>query len=399
MRARDAISFALRAVAAQRLRTALTALGIAVGVAAVVLLTAIGEGVHRFVLAEFTQFGTNIVAVTPGRIATHGASPGIFGTERPLTIADAQALADLPGVVATMGLVQGNAAIEHRGRSRRTAVYGVGPAMPEIFRFGVAAGRFLPPDDPRAARPLVVLGAKVRAELFGARAPLGAPVRVGGYRFRVVGVMEPKGQVLGFDMDDAVYVPTARALEIFDREGVMEVDILYEAGTPVNRITESVTARLRARHGRVDFNLTTQADMLATLGSVLSVLTLAIGGLGAISLVVGGIGIVTILTIAVAERTGEIGLLRALGASRRQVGWLFLGEAAMLAALGGLAGLVLGLGAAQVLGVLLPGLPVQTAWRYVLLAEAVALGIGLLAGLLPAMRAARLDPVAALRTE
>lgn len=399
MLARDFVRLAVGAVFARRLRSGLTALGIAVGIAAVVLLTSIGQGVHRFVLAEFTQFGTNIVAVTPGRTTTHGASPGMFGTDRPLTIADAQALGRIPQVTATQGLVQGNAAVEFGGRTRRTSVYGVGAAMPKIFRFQVETGQFLPPDDPRAPRAFAVLGAKVRDELFGPRNPLGAPVRVGGYRFRVVGVMEPKGQVLGFDMDDAVYVPTGKALELFDREGVMEVDLLYAPGARVDEIVQAVERILIARHGREDFTIVTQQEMLATLDSVLSVLTLAVGGLGGISLFVGGIGIFTIMTIAVAERTGEIGLLRALGSRRRQVLGLFLGEAAVLAALGGLAGLAAGVGLAQGLGAAIPALPVHTSWTYAALAEAVAVVIGLAAGLWPAMSAARLDPVEALRTE
>jgi len=395
----DTVRLAAGAVIAHRLRSALTALGIAVGIAAVVLLTSIGEGVHRFVLSEFTQFGTSVIAVTPGRTKTHGSSPGMFGTDRPLTLDDAEALRRITHVTATQGVVQGNAAVEFGKHSRRTSVYGVGSELPEIFKFAVDVGTFLPADDLRSARAFAVLGDKVRKELFGQINPVGKPIRVGGYRFRVVGSMEPKGQVLGFDMDDSVYIPTAWALDLFDREGVMEIDVLYDEDAPVSAVEREVERLLAARHGRRDFTVITQQQMLDTLSSVLNILTVAVGGLGAISLVVGGVGIFTIMTIAVNERTAEIGLLRALGGRRRQVLALFLGEAAVLAAFGGLAGLLAGVGLARLIEAMLPALPVHTPWTYAVLAEASAVTIGLAAGVWPARKAATMDPVEALHAE
>ena len=260
-------------------------------------------------------------------------------------------------------------------------------------------GRFLPPDDPESARAFAVLGAKLRAELFGNRNPLGEYVRIGGARFRVIGVMEPKGQVLGFDLDDAVYLPIGRALEMFNRESLMEVDILYAPGAQAQTIAERIRQLLAVRHGEEDFTITTQEQMLDTLGNILAILTLAIGALGGISLVVGGVGVLTIMTIAVNERTHEIGLLRALGAGRRQILLLFLGEATALAALGGLAGLALGIGGAGLIAVAVPNLPTHVSLFYVVVAELVAVAIGLLAGVAPARRASRLDPVDALRAE
>jgi putative ABC transport system permease protein len=399
VRARDFVRLTGGSLTAHRLRTFLTALGIAVGIAAVILLTSIGEGIHRFVLAEFTQFGTNLIAVNPGRVQTGGTPLGVLGTVRPLTIEDAVALARVPRVVVTNPSVQGNAEVAAAGRSRRTTVYGVGPGMPEALRMRVRTGRFLPPDDPRAARAFVVLGAKVKHELFGAENPLGQRLRVGGQRYRVIGVMEPKGQVLGFDLDDTVFIPVGRAVELFDRESLMEVHVVYDPGAPEAEIVAGIRRVLIARHGHDDFTITTQRQMLEVLGSVLGVLTFAVGALGAISLAVGGVGILTIMTIAVHERTAEIGLLRALGAGRLQVLALFLGEAALLAAAGGLAGLVLGTGIAQLLHVFVAALPVHTSWRYAALAEAMAVAIGLAAGVLPARRAATLDPIEALRAE
>jgi putative ABC transport system permease protein len=396
---RDYLQLTARSVRAHRLRSVLTGLGIAVGIAAVVLLTSIGEGIRRYVLNEFTQFGTTVISVQPGRTTTHGANVGVFGSTRPLTLDDAQALARVPGVTATMGVVQGNAEVRARGRTRRVTAMGVGADMPRIFRFEVAYGRFLPPDDPERPRAMAALGATTAREIFGDASPLGALVQVGGLRFRVVGVMAPKGNFLGFDLDDAVYVPTALAMQMFDREGLMEVDVLYGGDSDADTVARGVERMLTARHGRLDFTVTTQQQMLETLGSVLSVLTFAVGALGSISLFVGAIGILTIMTIAVRERTGEIGLLRALGARGGQVLGLFLGEAVVLSALGGVAGLVAGVGLAALLRLFVPALPVHTPWSYALLALVLSAVIGLLAGALPARRAARLDPVEALRAE
>lgn len=399
VRATDAVAFALGAVRAQRMRSVLTGLGIAVGVATVVLLTALGEGLHRFVLAEFTQFGTNLLAVTPGRTTTHGLSGAVLNTLRPLTLADADALREVHGVEAVSSVVQGNAELEWQHRSRRIAVYGVSAAMPSVWRFGVATGRFLPDEPGETARSLAVLGSKARKELFGTESPLGAVVHIGGDRFRVVGVLEPKGELLGFDLDDAVYVPTARALRMYDRDGVMEIDLLLHDASSTQMVTDRVRDLLLRRHGMEDFTITSQQQMLDVLGSVLSVLTLAVGALGGISLVVGGIGIFTIMTVALRERTAEIGLLRALGATRRQVGTLFLQEAALLAGAGGLAGLVGGSVLALGVGILVPALPVAISPLHAALAEAVAIGTGLIAGVVPALRSARLRPVEALRAE
>ena len=399
MRYADFVSFTYASLRAQRLRTALTALGIAVGIAAVILLTSIGEGLHRFVIDEFTQFGTNIIAVNPGRIQTHGAPLGAVNTVRPLTIDDALALRRAPYVQAAVPVIQGNAEITRVGRSRRVTLYGVGAEFAAAFRMRVAVGQFLPEDDPRTPRAFAVLGSKAAMELFGEDNPLGDRVRVGGERYRVVGVMQSKGQVLGFDLDDTVFIPVGRALEMFNRESLMEIDVTYEPTAPLAQVEEGLKRILSARHGSEDYTVTPQQKMLEVFGTVLDAITFAVAAIGGISLLVGGVGILTILTIAVAERTSEIGLLRAVGATRRGILLLFLGEAALLAVLGGTAGLLLGWGAALALHLVLPALPVHTPWSYAVLAELVALAVGLAAGVLPARRAAHLDPLEALRSE
>lgn len=395
----DLIRLTIGAVVAHRLRTALTVTGITIGIAAVVLLTSIGEGIHRFVLAEFTQFGTTIIGINPGKSTTAGSSVGIFGSERPLTIEDAIALEKLRYVKAVVPVVQGNAEVEAHGKRRRTFVNGVGPQFATAFHFAASLGKFLPPDDPNAPRAFAVLGDKLRKELFRDANPLGQRIRIGGDRYRVIGSMQPKGQFLGMDLDDTVYIPTRRAMAMFNRDSLMEIDVLYLEGAPEQEIVDEIERVLKARHGKDDFTITTQQQMLDVLGSVLDVLTFAVGALGGISLLVGGVGILTIMTMAVRERTAEIGLLRALGARRTQVLGLFLGEAVILSAIGGIVGLIIGITGAQLLHIAFPAMPVHTPWNYVVLAEILAISIGLFAGVFPARRAANMDPVNALRTE
>jgi putative ABC transport system permease protein len=399
MQLSDFLQLAMRAITAQRLRSFLTLLGIAVGIAAVILLTSIGEGIHRFVLGEFTQFGTNVVTVIPGKTKTGGSASGLPSSARPLSLDDARALERLANVVAVTPNVRGNAEIAGNGRTRRTLIYGVNDRLPVVFKSTVQSGQFLPDEDEGSARAFVVLGSKVKDELFGAENALGQRLRIGGLQFRVIGVMAPKGQFLGIDLDDTAFVPAVRAQELFNREGLDEINIAASEGVPSALVAAAIKERMIARHGREDFTIVTQEEMLKTLSNILNVLTMAVGALGGISLLVGGVGIVTIMTIAVSERTGEIGLLVALGARRRTILLLFLGEAVALSGLGGLLGLLLGIGLAQSIHFAVPALPVHTPLSFVLLAEAVAISIGLAAGVLPARRAAGLNPVDALRTE
>jgi putative ABC transport system permease protein len=395
----DSLTLAIRAISSQRLRSFLTLLGIAVGIAAVILLTSIGEGIHRYVLAEFTQFGTNVIGVHPGRTKTGGATTGLPSSARPLSLEDAEALKRLPNVVAGTPSVFGNAEVAGNGRVRRVSVYGVGPGLLVVFRAKVRSGQFLPEEEAGAARAQVMLGPKLKNELFGAENALGARVRIGGLQFRVIGIMEAKGQFLGIDLDDTAYIPAARALELFNREGLNEINISVAEGVPAASVVAAAKEVIKARHGRDDVTIISQEEMMSTLSNILDVLTMAVGALGGISLLVGGVGIVTIMTIAVTERTNEIGLLVALGARRQTILGLFLGEAVALAAIGGVVGLLLGIGLAQTISFFVPALPVHTPLSFVLLAEALAAAIGLAAGVLPARRAALLDPVEALRTE
>ncbi len=295
--------------------------------------------------------------------------------------------------------MQGNVRVEAGSKQRRTNVLGVGSAVPEIWKIKVVSGSFLPAGEQDNPRALAVLGHKLARELFGTASPLGQRIRIGTDRYLVVGVMESKGQMLGFDMDDTLYIPAAKALALFDRESLMEIDILYESNAPVARLEKAIKRLLIARHGMEDFTIVTQNQMLEKMDSILNILTLAVAALGSISLLVGSVGILTIMTIAVSERISEIGLLRAIGAERRTIFRLFLAEALALSATGGLVGVLTGIVAVRLIAAALPALPVQLAWTYIAAAFLVSLLIGIAAGVAPAMKAARLEPLEALRTE
>ncbi|MDO9423813.1 MAG: ABC transporter permease [Methylobacter sp.] len=398
MRYADLISLSYRTVISHQLRSALTALGLIIGIAAVVVLTSIGRGIHTFVLTEFTQFGTNLVGVHPGKTTTFGMSGATISTVRPLVLADAVSLSKVENIIAASPMVQGNARIEAGEKQRRTNVLGVGSAVPEIWKIKVVNGRFLPEEESNP-RAFAVLGNKLATELFGTASPLGRRIRIGSDRFRVIGVMEKKGQMVGFDMDDTIYIPAAKALELFDRESLMEIHLLYKSNTAIAGVEKAIKRNLIARHGREDFTIVTQNQMLKSMDSILNILTLAVAALGSISLLVGSVGILTIMTIAVSERISEIGLLRAVGAERRTIFQLFLCEALALSAAGGLCGVLLGIAIVKILDAALPALPVELAWAYIVAAFVVSLLIGIAAGVAPAVKAARLEPLEALRAE
>jgi len=394
----DWLRWVFHAVTTARLRSLLTALGISIGIAAVTLLTSIGEGIRVYLLDSFSQFGTRIIAVTPGKVETGGV-PTLMTTIRPLSIDDARQLKRLPHVDYVVPFLQGTGKVEAGKYHRDTDVYGVGPDMDRAWRFAVAQGRFLPGSDLENSRYFAVLGSKVREELFRNSNPLGAYVRIGGTRFRVIGTMESKGQLLGFDLDDAVYLPVDIAMQMFNKNSLMEIDVIFNETTTSSEMSDRILELLVSRHGDEDVTLFTQEDMLSTLDDILNIMKMAVGALGGIALVVGGVGVLTIMTTALKERTQEIGLLCAIGCTRAQIRWMFLGEAVVLSGLGGLLGLSIVTVLAISLNTFVPGLPIVLQPLYMLASLALSCGVGLVAGISPAMNAAKLDPIEALRSE
>ncbi len=294
----------------------------------------------------------------------------------------------------------GQARVESGARGRSVFIYGVTSDVPALWKVEVAQGRFLLPGDPRRGGPIAVLGSKLKQELFGEANALGARVRIGGRRFQVVGVMATKGQMLGFDIDDGAYIPVSSALQLFNQDGLIEIDVLFSHAAESTAIAEGVRRLLKERHdNEEDFTIITQTQMLETANRILGIITWAVSGIGAISLVVGAIGVLTIMWISVGERTAEVGLLKALGARRGDILLIFLGEAIMLAGVGGIAGTMVGLGLAALVSSAFPSVPFSLSLPYVGAAILTSVVVGVLSGVLPARRATQLDPIEALRSE
>jgi len=396
----DYLRIGLGALRGHRLRSFLSMLGIAIGITAVILLTSIGEGTRRYLIAEFTQFGTNMLAINPGKTETVGLPGVLGGTTHKLTLDDSEALFRLSGVEKVVPLAMGQARVEGNGRGRSVFIYGATSDVPEVWKFGIGQGSFLPPGDPRRGSMTAVLGPTLKRELFGDENALGEFVRVAGFRLRVIGVMVPKGRILGFDIDDSAYVPVATAMQMFNLDELQEIDVLFSHEGLTQGLVERITRLLSDRHGgKEDFTITTQTAMLDVFDNVMKVITASVGGIAGISLLVGAIGILTMMWIVVNERVHEIGLMRALGATGEQVQRLFLLEAMILTVVGGVFGILAGLAIARILSYAVPGLPVYTPVQYILAALVVSAITGLLSGVLPARRAASLHPVEALREE
>ncbi|HUK63571.1 MAG TPA: ABC transporter permease, partial [Dongiaceae bacterium] len=394
----DVLGLAFEALHGHRLRYALTALAVAVGIGAVVMLSSIGEGTRRFIIGQMTQFGTTIIAVYPGRTQT-GGMPGIIsGSMRKLSLDDARALTHVAGVTGVVPTVYGTAVYEYRNRSRATFLFGATSQGTRVWSMHVASGQFLPEMDFERGSPVVVLGPRVKTELFGQDNALGATIRIGQTRFRVIGVMESKGQMLGFDLDDAAYVPVASAMRLLNRPEIDELDVLASSPADIDAVSERMRQALFLRHDhREDFTIMTQKEGQEMVNNVLNIVTAVVTGIAAISLLVGAIGILTIMWIVVQERVAEIGLVKALGATRRQILTWYLIEAGLTSLAGGAAGLLVGATGAWILRTAVPGLESFTSPTTVALALVVSLAAGLLAGIAPALRAARLDPIEALR--
>jgi putative ABC transport system permease protein len=396
MTATDLLRFCFQALSGHRLRTALSLLGMAIGVAAVITLTALGEGARVYVVDQFANIGSNLLIVVPGKTETSGI-PGIAAAANDITLEDSRAIErSIPEAGQVAPFVIGTESVAHGARRRQVAIVGATHELLEVRKLALSRGEFLPAEELRRGRPVVVLGTKVARELFPGEEPIGQVVRIGGWRMRVIGVLAPRGVQLGADIDETAVVPVATAMRMFDRRSLFRIMIQVRGGADLERVKGRVVRLFTERHGEEDVTVLTQDAVVSTFSQILAALTLALGAIAAISLSVAGIGIMNVMLVSVSERTREVGLLRALGVRRRQVLAVFLTESALLSAAGGLLGLAVGWGAVRVLVKIFPALPASPPVWAVVAALALSLGVGLFFGWLPARRAARLDPVAAL---
>ncbi|MBL8727916.1 MAG: ABC transporter permease [Planctomycetes bacterium] len=398
MRLAEELAFAAQSLRAARSRTLLILLAMAIGIAGVTLLTWLGESGRRYVTDQFSALGTNLVIVLPGRTETTGGAPPLLGeTARDLTLDDALALQRSDAVLRLAPIVAGSIAVTHGSREREAMVLGSTAELLAVRHLELGSGTFLPAGDPRRGGAECVLGQTLRHELFGNAPALGEWVRLADRRFRVTGVLASAGRSLGTDLDEMVVIPVAAAQALFDTEGLFRVLVEATDRDSVARATADCERILRDRHdGELDVTVITQEAVLSTFDGILRALTYAIAGIAAISLLVAGILIMNVMVIAVSQRRAEVGLLKALGAAAPTIRTLFLWESLLLALLGAGGGLVLAEVASRVAAAFVPELTAGTPGWAAAAAFGVALAIGVGFGTAPAVRAARLDPVAAL---
>jgi putative ABC transport system permease protein len=394
----DTLRFSFKALTGSRARALLMLLAMAIGVGSVIVLTALGEGARQYVVNEFSQLGTHLLIVFPGRNETTGWQPPIIGEiPRDLTLDDAFALYRSHAVRRVAPLSLGDAPVSHREREREATIIGTTWEMFEVRQLTMAQGSFLPEADPDRATPIAVLGADIKHELFGGQRALGQWVRINDRRFRVIGVLSAKGESLGADIGEAVFVPVAAAQSLFDQYGLFRILVSARSREAIERAKQDMIEILRERHdGEEDVTVITQDAVLETFDRILGTLTLAVAGIAAISLGVAGVLIMNVMLVAVTQRTAEIGLLKALGAGPGQILRLFLAEAALLSLIGAAIGVMIAFAGLWGLERAFPEFPLSVPAWSLLAATGIALGTGIVFGVMPARRAARLDPVQAL---
>ncbi len=398
----ETFSVAFEAIVSNKVRSGLTMLGVIIGVMAVILLVSIGEGARVYITKELTGLGTNLLIITPGKTTTSGGfHPPSAGTVRKLTYDDAQALRRRAWLLTdAVPIVLGTGKIKYRNLGRDTLVIGTTPEFQRVRNLFIDIGSYLSQGDVDSKSKVVVLGTRVKEELFGAENALGKVVILSDARYRVVGVMQKKGTSLAWDIDDIVFIPVTSGQELFDTDGLFEI----LASTPRAEDTDQAIAQIKdiliRRHAhKEDFTIQTQGAMLSAMNTILGVLTAVLGGIAGISLLVGGIGIMNIMLVSVRERTREIGIRKALGARNKDILAQFMIEAITLSGAGGIIGIILGVGLALIIPVFVDVLPTSVSLWSILMAFFFSAAVGVFFGVYPARKAALQDPIQALRYE
>jgi putative ABC transport system permease protein len=402
MRLLATLVIALRALRRNKLRSMLTALGIIIGVAAVIAMIGIGNGAKAQVEAQVASLGRNVVTVFPGSFSTGGARGG-WGSASTLTLEDAEAIArEIPGVAAVSPEVRDRNQILGNGQNWNTQILGESPDYLGIRAWGLSDGAMFSETDTKAAAKVCVIGSTVAKQLFPDLDPVGQTLRIRNIPFRILGVLDSKGfNFFGQDQDDTVIIPVTTHMRRINRRTTVN-SILIEAASPeqMTRVQSEVEALLSQRRGgrEPDFTVRNQLELAETATATTKAMTGLLGAIAGVSLLVGGIGIMNIMLVSVTERTREIGIRLAIGAHDRDIRLQFLIEAMVLSSLGGIAGVLLGVGISQTLA-RVNGWPVEVSTDAIALAVGFSAFVGVAFGFYPAHKAAKLDPIEALRFE
>jgi putative ABC transport system permease protein len=390
----EALRLAADALRANRLRSLLTMVGVIIGVAAVVVLVAIGGGAKSEVENEVEGLGSNIVFILPGKFQ-FGATPSLS----PLRLTDVQLASQIAGSAQDVTAVVDSGENVTAGQNNYFAtVQGVTQNFNVVFNRPLSEGSYLTSADVATSARVVVLGANVASTLFPDEDPVGRMAAIDGVSFRVVGVAQAQGSAFGVTQDDNVDIPVTEAQLLFGISTVQSIEVKAQNPGQINTLSNQLVSALQNEYTGVQFSAVTQSQILGTIGKILSLLTLVLAAIAGISLLVGGVGVSNIMLVSVRERTREIGLRKALGARQRDVLLQFLVEAIALTAVGGVIGIGLGVGVSVGVGAFSP-LPTTIAWWSPALAFGVSVFVGVVFGVMPARRAGRLDPVTALRTD
>lgn len=400
----ESLRIAFEALKVNKLRSLLTMLGIIIGVASVILLVSIGTGLQVYITRQFETLGSNNLIVMPGTFGSELGSGGLGGIHGPpnyqgskLTLANVRDLEKLgPPLVGVTPVFESASLAVYQKNSQTTTLLAVTDQYPKVRKLEITQGRFLSRADLEAARRAAVIGPTLAEKLFGSSSPVGKEITISDRRFEVVGVSEKLGSMMGFDIDNAAYIPITTAQKIIGFENLMEILVKVESKERIGEAKTLVENYFLRQMNEDDFSVIDQRQILDIINQILGVLTVALGGIAAISLLVGGIGIMNIMLVSVTERTREVGLRKAVGATRRAILLQFVTEAVILSLVGGTVGIILGVLGSLVLGhFLATGI---TFWS-IILAFGVSVLVGIIFGVAPAAKASRLHPIEALRYE
>ncbi len=402
MRMKQIIIQSYDALLANRLRSLLTMLGMIIGVSAVILLVSVGTGAKRYITNEFESLGTNIIIIQPGKTDKKGnMGPPVSSSKGKLTTSDVDALLKRSQQLsAVSGLMFGAATVKNDDATSNVNVIGCSDQFIKIITMNIYEGQFISSEDEDSGRRVVVLGWSIKENLFGSENALGKLVKINESEHRVIGIIKPTGDKLGFNVDEIAFIPTKSALRLFNTTNLFGIRASAKSRSGMDNAVDEITELLKERRdGEEDFTIVTQVTMLESMNTILNMLTYALMAIALISMLVGGIGIMNIMLVSVTERTREIGIRRAIGAKRSDILRQFVIEAVVLSLTGGITGILFSLLVANILYLAFPGFDMRPPFWIIPPAFFLSLGTGLVFGVWPARKASHIQTIDALRYE